>query len=175
MFSIESLIWSLPLVFMLHDLEEIIMVRPWLDGEAKRLRQRFPRFTERFLKQVGGLSTSGFALAVAEEFVLLVLLCLACLFWQAYALWAALLVAFFLHLLVHLGQFLLYRRYIPGLITTFLGCGYSLWALLICYNLGWLIWPQIAFFSFLSFVIVVLNLIFAHYLAHRFDAWLRDR
>lgn len=175
MFSIESLVWSLPLVFMLHDLEEIIMVRPWLDHEAERLRQRFPKFADRILKQFRNLSTSGFALAVTEEFILLVLVCLASLFWQAYTAWAALSIAFFLHFLMHIGQFLLYRRYIPGLITTFLGSIYSLWALSICYNLGWLAWPQIALPSFVSCLLMVLNLIFAHYLADRFDAWLRSR
>jgi hypothetical protein len=172
MFSLESLIWSLPLVFMLHDLEEIIMVRPWLDRESVRLRQRFPGFAERFLKQLGGLSTSGFALAVAEEFILLLLISLACLWWQAYTLWAGLLIAFFIHLLVHIGQFLHYRRYIPGLITTLLASFYSLWALSICYRLGLLVWPTILFFSLFWSLIIVGNLFFAHHLAARFDRWI---
>jgi|HigsolmetaAR202D_1030399.scaffolds.fasta_scaffold00538_16 hypothetical protein len=175
MFSIESLVWSFPLVFMLHDLEEIIMVRPWLDREAERLRQRFPGFADRFLHQFRNLTTSGFALAVTEEFVLFVLLCLACLYWQAYTLWAAVLVAFFIHFLMHIGQFLLYRRYIPGLITTLLGSIYSLWALALCYDLGWLEWPKIAILSALSLLAMLLNLFFAHFLAGRFDAWLRSR
>ena len=62
----------LPIVFMLHDFEEIIMFRPWLSRNRDELKTRFPRF-EAFLTKRGffDYSTSAFALAVCHEFVLL--------------------------------------------------------------------------------------------------------
>jgi uncharacterized membrane protein YagU involved in acid resistance len=64
------------------------------------------------------LSVSAFALAVAEEFVLLVVFTFIAVEFELYNFWAGLLIGFFIHLIVHIVQFLVLRKYIPFTFTT---------------------------------------------------------
>ena len=68
-----NIIWLLPLVFMLHDFEEIIFVEWWVNKNKEVLLKRFPRVA----KMYSGLSTIAFALAVSEEYIILLLITLA--------------------------------------------------------------------------------------------------
>ena len=40
--KIETLMWLLPIVFMLHDFEEIIMFKPWMNANCAALEKRLP-------------------------------------------------------------------------------------------------------------------------------------
>jgi hypothetical protein len=116
--KIENLMWLLPVIFMLHDFEEIIMMRPWIDRNAVFLRERFPRLADYMLGHLEKLSTPSFALAVAEEFMILVAVTYLAVEHGWYAVWGGLLLAFFAHIIVHLVQFLAIRRYAPMIITS---------------------------------------------------------
>lgn len=172
--SLETLMWLLPIVFMLHDFEEIIMFRPWLQRESARLRLRFPRFAPRMLQQLESLSTSSFALAVAEEFVLLVMVTYWCVANQRYSAWAAVVLVFFLHLIMHIGQFALYRRYIPTIITSVVASIYCVVALWYLADLGLLAWPALLIDTLIAILLVVANFVFAHWIAARFERWLQN-
>jgi len=172
--KIETLMWLLPAVFMLHDFEEIIMVQPWVRRNAPLLQKRFPKLAARFLPHLQKLSTPAFALAVAEEFILLTLLtCLAVEF-NLYALWAGIVLGFFIHLLVHVIQFGVYRSYIPAILTSVPAGLYCLAAL---YSLDArvnLIWPEVAAWTLAALVVIAVNLMMAHGLAARFQRYLDE-
>ena len=61
-------------VFMIHEYEEIIMFRRWIDRNRGELRKRFPKI-ESFFTRHGALdySTSTFAVGTAHEFILVLL------------------------------------------------------------------------------------------------------
>ena len=61
----KDTIWLFPLLFIFHDLEEIIGFMPWIERNEKLLAKK----AVFILNTHKGLSTEGFALAVAEEFV----------------------------------------------------------------------------------------------------------
>lgn len=42
--EIQILIALLPILFMVHDFEEIIMFEPWLAKNRAELKRRFPKF-----------------------------------------------------------------------------------------------------------------------------------
>lgn len=171
--SLETLMWSLPIVFMLHDFEEIIMFQPWLQRESARLRERFPRFAPRMLGQFERLSTSSFALAVAEEFVLLSAVTYWCVASQRYTTWTAILLFFFLHLLMHIGQFAVYQRYIPTIVTSVAASMYCVVALWFVVDSALLDWSALLIETLIVIPLVVLNFVFAHWLAAQFEVWLR--
>ena len=106
--SVLILVLPLPLAFLLHDAEEVAVQHRWMENHSGALRERFPRLRP-LLDRLQRLNTKAFALAALEEFI--VLLCAtACVLADvpfALELWAALFLAFSLHLLLHLGQFLL--------------------------------------------------------------------
>ena len=110
---IVLLICLFPVVFMLHDFEEIIMQQRWMERNADELSRRFPVLRKQIM-QLRELSTTGFAIAVAEEFIIISGVSVYAVLSQHYFLWMALFLAFGIHLLVHVGQFVLLRKYIPG-------------------------------------------------------------
>jgi Protein of unknown function with HXXEE motif len=116
----ETLMWLFPSVFMLHEFEEIIGFRPWWDQNRNALLKRYPRVGQRLRLQYDPLSTSSFALVVAEEFVLVSALTLLCVLFGWTSFFAGLVIAYLIHLGVHTGQFLLWRRYVPMIATSLL-------------------------------------------------------
>lgn len=67
----ESYIWLFPLLFIFHDMEEIIGLIPWYQKNKKLLEKRFPKIC----KVYADVSTEGFAFAVLEELVLCIVVC----------------------------------------------------------------------------------------------------
>ena len=165
----STIIWLLPIVFMIHDFEEIIFFKPWINKNKDYLTEKFPKISKRFLPRFDNLSTSAFTLAVAEEFVLLSLITLGSALFDNYALWLAVFMGFFVHLLMHLGQWIILKRYIPAIGTTFLAliyCTYTLYEM-IAKNIFQT--SEIVLWTVVGIGLVGVNLIFAHKLAEMFD------
>ena len=133
------------------------------------LTEKFPKISKRFLPRMENLSTSAFALAVAEEFLLLSLITVGSVIFDSYFLWLAAFMGFFVHLLVHLVQWIILKRYIPAIWTTFLAliyCGYAFFEIIS--NNVFLI-SEIVLWTIIGLGLVGVNLIFAHKLAEKFD------
>ncbi len=163
------LVWLLPIVFMIHDFEEIIFFKPWISKNREYLIEKFPKISKRFLPRMENLSTSAFALAVAEEFILLSLITTGSVLCYNYLLWLAVFMGFFVHLLVHLGQWIMLKQYIPAICTTFIAliyCAYTLYEI-ISNNIFQT--SEIVFWTIIGFGLVGVNLIFAHKLAEVFN------
>ena len=170
--KIETVMWLLPIVFMIHDFEEIIMIKPWTARNSSEIQRRFPSLASRMLPHLERLSTSSLALAVAEEFVLLSAVTYIAVEYDLYSVWAGVLLAFFIHLIVHIIQFLLYGKYIPVIITSLITSLYCTFALYFLNLNNYLVWPDVAKWTMLSVVILIVNLVFVHSLAARFEKWL---
>ena len=59
-------IWLFRLLFIFHDMEEIVGFMPWMNKHKQLLQEKAPLF----LRLHDGLSTEGFALAVFEELII---------------------------------------------------------------------------------------------------------
>ena len=62
----KEYVWLFPIIFMFHDMEEIIGFKFFLRQNEAELQKRFPFFLRRY----ENFSTEGFALAVYEELIL---------------------------------------------------------------------------------------------------------
>ncbi len=172
---VETFMWLLPVVFMLHEFEEIIMLPPWIVKNQPRLNARFPRLAKRVLPHYARLSPSSFSLAVAEEYLLLSALTLIAVEHSLYAFWAGILLGFLLHLIVHIVQFIIYRGYVPAIITSVIGCLYGVLALHALNAGDLLAWRAVLFWTLLFSVVIALNLLCVHALALRFERWLKAK
>ena len=164
------IIWLLPIVFMIHDFEEIVFFKSWISKNKNYLSEKFPKISKRFLPRFDNLSTSAFALAVAEEFVLLSLITLGSVFFDNYVLWLAAFMGFFVHLLIHFGQWIILKRYIPAIWTTFFAliyCVYTLYEIVVKDNMFQI--SEIVLWTIIGFVLLGVNLLFAHKLAEIYD------
>ena len=113
MLNIFALAFSL--LFVFHDLEEIIGMKRFVIRNADMLQERYP-----FLyKRLRCFTTEGFALAVMEELVVFSVLALAALYFDntfCWNMWFGGFLGLTAHFVMHIGQALWIRRYIPALI-----------------------------------------------------------
>ena len=79
----KAIVWLLPLLFILHDMEEIILAIPWKNSEAPK--KRFIRV--RFVPFGTFFNTESFSIAVCEELLLLTLVSTFGYFTGHYELW----------------------------------------------------------------------------------------
>ena len=116
--STLNLVLLFPMMFILHDVEEILVQHRWILSHRERLMLKFPSMRS-MVEHLSHLNTRAFALAAAEELLLIVLATGYVLSDGAYGveIWSALFMAFFIHLWVHLLQAVMVRGYVPGLIN----------------------------------------------------------
>lgn len=157
---------------MLHDFEEIIFVKAWITRNRDLIQQRIPKLADRLLPHFDRLSTPGFALAVAEEFFLINLTTISSLVTNQFQLWYALFLAFTVHLLMHIGQGLFFRKYVPGVVTSVLFlpvCGYILYREITSRSLTM---TNVGVYLLLGLFVLAVNLLIIHKLAASFSEWL---
>ena len=117
----------------------------------------------------------GFALAVFEEFILVLSITLLAYFTQSRVfelIWLGGFVAFALHLLLHIGQSILLRKYIPALITSTICFPISAYLITDIVNLWRVSTSEFFLFSLVGSGIVVINLLFALWLGKKYSAWI---
>lgn len=116
------MICLLPFVFMIHELEEIIMSHAWLRRNREKICRRFP-----FLRdKIDFLGSPPFILAVAEEFLIITSATVSALVTGGALFWYCCLLAFSLHLLLHIGQSIAMKSYIPAIATSILCLPYCI-------------------------------------------------
>lgn len=171
--SLDLLVLLFPMVFMFHDFEEILFLKPWLGRHLPGLRARFPRLAGKGFVRMAAWSSRAFAVGVCEEFVL----CCAVSLWAVlsgwYALWFGLLVAFTLHLLIHIGQAAALRSYVPALATSILVLPYCVYTLIVVMRLGVFTPWQGVLWSGAGIAVAGGNLWLAHRLSAAFSRWER--
>ncbi len=165
----NELVWLPPLLFILHDMEEIVWALAWKRGEMGRKRYLQMRFTPFGTAD----STCGFSFCVYEELLILTAASLLGRCCGFYGLWFGLLAANILHLVVlHLvGTTLVYRSYVLGLVTAGLTVIPAVWVLIRAERLlGYTGW-QLTAWVVLGVAIAGGNLRFLHRRASKIGAW----
>ena len=164
----KDTIWLFPLLFIFHDLEEIIGFMPWIEQNEKLLEKK----AAFILNTHKSLSTEGFALAVAEEFVVVLFVSFFAIFYHTrflYLIWLGGFIAFALHLVLHILQAIWLRRYIPALATSVLCLPVSsiiIWKTTTLLHINTI---ELLVFSLIGVLIVISNLFFALWLGKQFS------
>lgn len=167
--TIETLIWLFPIMFMIHELEEIIFMKPWIKKNAATIQKRFPFIGRRFRKATKDFSTRKFALIVAEEFIIISAVTVVSMQWGFINMFTGMLIAYSLHLFIHIVQFIIYRRYIPTIVTSLISIPYLVFAFM-----GIAASPAVSVVWSLTFagifaVVLAVNLFACHYIV----AWIK--
>jgi len=159
---------------MFHDFEEIIFFKIWINKNNAYLRERFPRLSKRFLPRFESLSTSGFALAVAEEFVLLSFITYGSIYLDNYYLWIAAFMAFSIHLIMHVVQWIILRKYVPVIITSLISLPYCIYLFVRILETNMFQVFELVLWTFVGLLIMGINLLFVHKLGEKLDTWIKD-
>lgn len=168
--EMKVLVWLFPIIFIFHDFEEIIFMQPWISKNKNYLSKRFPRLSERLLSHFVNITTSSFALGVAEEFILISVITLVSYATNSYSLWFGLFIAFTLHLIIHCFQALLLKKYVPAIATTIICLPISIYIINNTVKLFSLY--TVVLYSIIGFILMVVNLYIAHKGMDIFNKWL---
>jgi len=167
----KLLIALLPAVFMIHDFEEIIMFGPWLNKNREEVGRRFPRVGSILRRNHDRLSPSAFTVAVMHEFCVIALITYASLYADTYNWWFGAFAAFSLHLFVHIGQWIVYGKYVPVIVTSFLALPYCLYTFVMFLNFTDMTGGQMLLWTAIGLAITLVSFVPAFYLASRFENW----
>ena len=92
--KIEIIVYSLPIMFMLHDFEEIIGLKTWFDKNGEWLDEKFPMLTKH-LQSLRHLSVQAFVVAVWEEYLIISIVTLTALTFQWYDAWIIIFMSYY--------------------------------------------------------------------------------
>lgn len=168
--NIQVMIWLFPLLFIFHDFEEIIFMRAWISKNRSYLCERFPTLSKKLLPHFDHMTTSSFALGVAEEFIIISIITIVSYLTNWYDFWIGSFIAFTLHLFIHCFQALIVRKYIPCIVTSIIClpiCMYIIKEIIQISTLN-----TIIFYSLLCFIIMVINLGAIHKVMGIFSKWI---
>lgn len=156
-------VWLLPIIFIFHDMEEIIGFIPWYKKNKHFLDHRYPKIS----KTYNGTCTEAFALAVYEELFVCICICIHALFTHHYELWLGIFIGLTLHFIIHIFQSLVIRQYIPATLTSLLMLPISVMIILKTIPI---INPSLCallFNSLLGILIIIANLKMMHHVMHK--------
>ena len=141
-----------PALFMLHELEEII----WMPSFVKKLSAQFPDI--RFLSYYTPLT---FNAIVLEQLLLLMITLYLSYQFNNYTIYTTIVIAYIYHVLGHLIQTIVIRKYVPGLLTGILTSLFSLCNLKnnVPINLYW--------YSFITLSLILVNLVLSFIILHK--------
>jgi len=168
--NIQVIIWLFPILFIIHDFEEIIFMRAWISKNKSYLCDRFPTLSKKLLPHFDHITTSAFALGVAEEFILISIITVVSYMTNWYSLWIGSFIAFTLHLLIHCLQVLVVRKYIPCIVTSVICLPICIYIIKQIIQISTL--NTITLYSILCFIIMVINIGFIHKIMAIFSKWI---
>ena len=165
----NELVWIFPILFIFHDMEEIIGFGLWLTKNRAFLDNKYPKISNTYKPY----STEGMAAAVMEELVLYLVICFISRFTGFYGLWLGGFVAYTVHLIIHIGQSIVIQKYIPACITSLICIPVSVWVIvrsitLLSYSISGVI-----VYSLIGIVVIAANLKIAHKIIHIFTKKMR--
>ena len=150
--SIVQFYFLFPALFMLHELEEIV----WMPSFVKKLSAQFPDI--RFLSYYTPFT---FNAIVLEQFLILMTSLYLSYQFNNYSIYITIIIAYIYHVLGHLIQTIVIRKYVPGLLTGIFTSLFSLFYLknnvpinLYCY-------------SFITLTLIIVNLVLSFMVLHK--------
>lgn len=157
--------FAILLLFVLHELEEILFLGGWIEKNTYYLLNRFPRIATKMIRQFKAISTKGFALIALQETMILLLLLSYCLFGERLDWWMGIVLMLTIHWGMTIIQSVILKRIIPGTITAIAGVSFGV---CVFYSLGNSV-PAATYIKWgvLLFAVAMINLWIMHLLVAR--------
>ncbi|MDS0524331.1 HXXEE domain-containing protein [Clostridium sp. SHJSY1] len=115
--EINVIVWLLPILFILHDFEEIIMIKAW----RKRYKNYLDTCKMRKKPYQDFQSTAEFSIGVEIIFVIFLIITVFTVIFNNYYVWYGFLFTFTAHFIVaHFNLCYRFKHYVPGVVTSIL-------------------------------------------------------
>ncbi|OMI30298.1 hypothetical protein BTA31_01685 [Bacillus haynesii] len=153
--NMQFIAWMLPILFILHDFEEMVMVEAW----GKRYRSKLNQLKK---APFGHAKTASFVCAVLEEFILAVGVTVLSIYFNQYIIWFGFFFAFTVHFLVHIVLWFTFKHYVPGILTSIFMLPLCCYLLTAAAEIEKFSFPSMILSAISGTLIVFFNLKFLH-------------
>ncbi|GBD66867.1 hypothetical protein TEHN7128_1513 [Tetragenococcus halophilus subsp. halophilus] len=152
-----NVLW-LPILFIIHDFEEIIFAPRWVKEHRDILStKKRPLF--------GAVTNSSvFSVGVLEELIILLVISAKSLSNPNNVIYFSVLVGYTVHLFAHLLFCFQYKTYVPGVVTSVIQLPFFVLWIVSAYNTMSASIVTILFTCIVVFVLLIVNVLFLHYL-----------
>jgi hypothetical protein len=143
--TIGFYLWLIPVLFMIHEFEEIFMIEAWYEGHKEKINKMWPTKKPFGLDRAGPYLTATIAIGIFCEYILVIVICLLCALFDNYYAWFAFAIGLILtSVLLHGRDFIKFKGYTPGVITSVILIPPVIWALyqangILHYGVWWIV------------------------------------
>lgn len=171
--TMNFIVWMLPIIFMLHDFEEIIMAEVWGKRYKKEINVTWPQRQPFGLNYMHNYQTPTFSIGVEVLFLTFSIISLLSVIFQNYFIWYGAFLGFTLHLIFsHMLFCILFKHYVPGVITSVIFLLPSAWFLYEAQNILHYSIGTILFACFLGFAFTIILMFVLHKSMGSWSKWL---
>ena len=143
--DLHSFFLLLPSIFMLHELEEILLFPRFMD--------RNPQLQRRLLS--GAFTPFRINAIICQEFILLLIILGLSIYFESFDFYLTIIIAYIYHVIGHVFQSIFLRQYIPGVLSGIITAGYCTYQIYDAVSANYMILA----YSFLTLLIIFVNII----------------
>ena len=133
-----------PSIFMLHELEEILLF--------PRFMRRNPKLQQQFL--AAAFTPFRFNAIVCQEFILLLIILGLSIYFESFDFYLTIIIAYIYHVIGHVFQSIILRQYIPGVLSGIITAGYCTYQIYDAVSEN----HMLLAYSFLTLLIIFVNI-----------------
>jgi len=123
-------VWLMPIIFMVHEFEEIFMVEAWASRHKEKIHAIWPTKKPFGLDYAGPYLTATIAIGIFYEFLFAILISVLCAILNNYYVWFGFWISYTFHLFFpHLWVTIKFKGYLPGIITGVITLIPTVWVL----------------------------------------------
>lgn len=148
--------WILPILFILHDFEEMICMPLW----KIRHRKMLDRMDKPFFGQV--INGQAFSIGVLEEMLILIIVSIICSLTHNYTLYLAFILAYTFHFVMHYKMCFSIKNYVPGVVSATIQLPFMIWIITSYWTLSQTSVLKLVIYLVPVFFIVFINLLIMH-------------
>ena len=143
--DLNSFFLLFPSIFMLHELEEILMVPRFMD--------RNPQLQRRLLS--GAFTSFRINAIIYQEFILLLIILGLSIYFESFDFYITIIIAYIYHVIGHVFQSIFLRQYILGVLSGIITAGYCTYQIYDAVSANYMLLG----YSFVTLLIIFVNII----------------
>ena len=133
-----------PSIFMLHELEEILLFPRFMD--------RNPQLQRRLLS--GAFTSFRINAIIYQEFILLLIILGLSIYFESFDFYLTIIIAYIYHVIGHVFQSIILRQYIPGVLSGIITAGYCTYQIYDAVSANYMLLA----YSFVTLLIIFVNI-----------------
>ena len=142
--DLHSFFLLFPSIFMLHELEEILLFPRFMD--------RNPQLQRRLLS--GAFTPFRINAIICQEFILLLIILGLSVYFESFDFYLTIIIAYVYHVIGHVFQSIFLRQYIPGVLSGIITAGYCTYQIYDAVSANYMLLA----YSFLTLLIIFVNI-----------------